>query len=115
MEKEKIDQFLLINGKNFPELMLNQIREKLANVDESKGNMILASEWKSPLVGFLLAFFLGNFGADRFWLGDTTLGIVKLLTCGGAYIWAIIDWFTVFNRTKEANYQKLMRTISNPY
>lgn len=111
MEKEKIDQFLLVNGKNFPELRLSQIRDKFASVDESRGNMILGTEWKSPLVGFILAFFLGNFGADRFWLGDTNLGIAKLLTCGGAYIWTIIDWFSIFNRTKEANFQKLMNNF----
>jgi TM2 domain-containing membrane protein YozV len=31
------------------------------------------------------------FGADRFYLGDIGLGIVKLLTFGGCGIWALID------------------------
>ena len=64
MEKEKIDQFMMINGKFFPELFQQQIRDKLASVDESRANMILGSDWKSPIVGFLLAFFLGSFGAE---------------------------------------------------
>jgi len=40
---------------------------------------------------FLLSYFLGQLGVDRFYLGQTGLGIAKLLTCGGAGFWALID------------------------
>jgi TM2 domain-containing membrane protein YozV len=108
MEKEKIDQFLMVNGKFFPAMVQQQIREKLATLDEAKTTMLMGSEWKNPVVGFLLAFFLGNLGVDRFWLGNNGLGVAKLLTCGGAGIWLLIDLFTIFDRTKNFNYQKLM-------
>ena len=46
---------------------------------------------KSFVTALLLSLFLGGIGADRFYLGYKNLGIIKLITCGGAGIWAIID------------------------
>lgn len=54
------------------------------------GGMVRYSQ-KDQGTAFLLAVFLGTMGADRFYLGQTGLGIAKLLTCGGLGIWAIID------------------------
>jgi len=46
---------------------------------------------KSRSTAILFAMLLGNFGVDRFYLGDIGLGVLKLLTVGGCGIWALID------------------------
>ncbi len=46
---------------------------------------------KQWLVALLLSVLAGTLGVDRMYLGQIGLGILKLLTCGGMGIWALID------------------------
>ena len=46
---------------------------------------------KSKQTALFFSIFTGVLGVDRFYLGYTALGIFKLLTVGGAGIWALID------------------------
>jgi TM2 domain-containing membrane protein YozV len=47
---------------------------------------------KSRLVVTLLAWFLGVFGAHRFYLGKTGTALLMLFTLGGLGIWALVDF-----------------------
>jgi hypothetical protein len=46
---------------------------------------------KDWLTAVLLSLFVGTLGIDRFYLGYTGLGVLKLITLGGCGLWALID------------------------
>ncbi len=46
---------------------------------------------KSRLAAALLCFFLGVFGAHRFYLKKTGTAILMILTLGGLGIWTLVD------------------------
>jgi TM2 domain-containing membrane protein YozV len=55
------------------------------------GGPPVAYSEKSRATAFLLGYWLGFFGADRFYRGQIGLGLLKLFTCGGLMLWAAVD------------------------
>ena len=109
MEQQKADMFIAMNAKYFESGKLGVVQDQLSRIDDSKSILIHSTEFKDPTMMLILSIFVGHLGVDRFMLGQTGLGIAKLLTCGGMGIWTIIDWFTIQKATKEANFEKFMR------
>ena len=66
---------------------------------------------KDWLTAVLLSLFVGWLGIDRFYLGYTGLGIVKLLTLGFFGIWALIDLvLIIMGRLPDSNGLPLRRS-----
>ena len=57
----------------------------------------------NPTVVFGLSVYLGIIGVDRFVLGRPLLGILKLITVGGLYIWYFVDLFIVASAARKRN------------
>jgi TM2 domain-containing membrane protein YozV len=106
MDSQKVDMFMMANGKYFEGHHLNTIREQLLRLDDEKWPMVQMLQFKDPTTALLISIFAGAYGIDRFYIGDTGMGVGKLLTCGGLGIWAIVDWFLIQGATKEKNMEK---------
>jgi TM2 domain-containing membrane protein YozV len=50
---------------------------------------------KSRLAAFLLCWFLGLFGAHRFYVGKVGTGILQLVTLGGLCVWTFVDFIMI--------------------
>lgn len=93
MTQDRIDMYVMTNQKYLPAEKIVFIKQKLMEADESKFQLISAVEFKDPTTILLVSIFLGTLGIDRFMLGETGMGILKLLTAGCCGILTIIDWF----------------------
>jgi TM2 domain-containing membrane protein YozV len=111
MDSQKVDMFIMSNGKFFESYQMNMIRERLLAIDDSKWVMLSTTQFKDPTTTLIVSILVGSLGIDRFMIGDTGLGIGKLLTCGGLGIWAVIDWFLIQKATREKNVQKIQQLL----
>jgi TM2 domain-containing membrane protein YozV len=111
MDSQQVDMFIMTNGKFFESHHIQSIKEKLLSLDDSKWIVLQSMQFKDPTVMLIVSILIGGLGIDRFLIGDTGLGIGKLLTCGGLGIWTIIDWFKIQSATRQKNIQKLQQFL----
>jgi TM2 domain-containing membrane protein YozV len=107
MDAQKVDMYMMANAKFFTPAHINFIREKLLAADDSKWAMINSVDVKDPTTVLIISIFAGTLGIDRFMIGDTGMGVGKLLTLGGCGIWAIVDLFLIQDATRQKNMEKL--------
>jgi len=84
---------------------------------DGSGSWFLATELpgvfsdKDWLATLLISFFVGWFGIDRFYLGYTALGILKLITFGGCGIWYLVDLILIaMGKLDDSEHRPLRRT-----
>lgn len=111
MDAQKVDMYIMSNGKFFEGHQIPNLRDRLLNLDDSKWAMLQSVPLKEPQTALIISLFLGQMGVDRFFIGDTGAGIGKLLTCGGFGIWTIIDWFSIQTATRKKNLEKIQQYI----
>ena len=112
MNQQQVDLFLAVRGKYFQPEHLPYIREQLLATDESKAQALNYLEFQDPTLMLIISILGGAIGLDRFLLGDTTMGVLKLITAGGCGIWAIVDLFLIMGLTRTKNFFTLDQFLS---
>ena len=84
MDSQKVDLFLAANQKFFSPTQILTIKDRLLALDDDKFTLINALDYKDPTMMIIVSVFAGSLGIDRFMLGDTGYGVLKLLTCVAA-------------------------------
>ncbi len=77
-----------VTEASFP---ITEINNELVNIDQPVEPPVSEPDW--PL--FIVCFLVGGLGIHRFMMGDTTNGILMLLTLGGCGIWTLIDLINI--------------------
>ena len=124
MTKENVNQLMMSLSGKIPEEKAILLKQKLENASDNAVANIASMNLHNPTHILLFSIFLGVFGVDRFMIGDTGVGIAKLLlgwlTCG---IWPIIDIlykdernlerevFITYKRAKEKNCSKIFLAL----
>ena len=101
MTQEQVNLFLAVRGKYFEPEHLPYIREQLLATDESKVQALNYLEFQDPTLLLIVSI-----------LGDTTMGVLKLITGGGCGIWAIVDLFLIMGLTRKKNFFTLDQFLS---
>ena len=111
MQKETVNNYIIANQKFFPEEKIALLKEKLETAEDDKLTTISSVKMYDPTTILLVSIFLGSLGIDRFMLGETGMGVLKLLTLGCCGILTIVDWFTVSKKAKEKNFANVIAII----
>lgn len=111
MNAQSVQQFLLVHGNKFPRHSIQRLHQNLLAADENTSQLLASTSLKRPDTALLLSILTGSLGIDRFYVGDTMLGVVKLVTAGGCGIWWLLDLFFIRAAARQNNLGRFMRNL----
>ncbi|MBF0577889.1 TM2 domain-containing protein [Dysgonomonas sp. GY617] len=113
MNENDIILFTINNQNKFPSHRLSIIKERLEGMTSQESIIATSLDYQDTSMIICLSVLVGYLGIDRMMIGQVLLGVIKLITFGGCFIWTIIDWFIIGNLTKEYNYNMFMSYVNN--
>ncbi|MDR1182937.1 MAG: TM2 domain-containing protein [Bacteroidales bacterium] len=100
------------NRNNFEAADFSVVKQKINSISGDKLQPVFNASFRNPTNMLILAIF----NLERFWLGSTFMGLLKLALCffwGLGLIWWFIDLITVKKRTYKYNIQKFSKIVSS--
>lgn len=112
LTEQQVEQLIAAYGERVPISCLSSLREMLLSTTMSYSEVqVVLMQMKDPIISLILSIVVGYLGIDRFYVDDIGLGIIKLITCGGLYIWWLVDIFLIMGKTRMRNYERLTQDI----
>lgn len=112
LTEQQVEQLIAAYGERVPISCLSSLREMLMSTTMSYSEVqVVFMQMKDPIISLILSIVVGYLGIDRFYVGDIGLGVIKLITCGGLYIWWLIDIFLIMGKTRMRNYERLTQVL----
>lgn len=112
MEKNNVNATFLQYQDLIPQEQKLNFKRSLEKADDNCIDNLMMVKTYNPMLILICSIFLGGFGIDRFLIGDTALGVCKLLfgwlTLG---IWPLIDIFFSYQTAKEKNLFNLLSVL----
>jgi TM2 domain-containing membrane protein YozV len=102
---------MMQNGKKFTTADIMIIKQQLESLTPEQIQLLATGDYLDPTVNVIVSVLVGSLGIDRFLIGQTGWGILKLLTGGALGVWTIVDWFQISGLTKEANMEKFNENL----
>lgn len=85
------------------EMQILALKHDLTDQERMQFDVQMAARERAPSTALILSVLLGYFGVDRFYVGSVGLGLLKLFTGGGFFIWWLIDIFLISGVARRRN------------
>ncbi len=112
MEKNNVDLTFMQYQDLIPDEQKLNFKRSLERADDKSMDNLMMVKTYNPMIVLICSIFLGSLGVDRFLIGDTGLGVCKLLfgwlTFG---IWPLVDIFFSYKSAKEKNLFNLLSVL----
>lgn len=110
MEPIQAERLVKMNLDRLDSARYDELMDRLVYMEYNQA-AYLFTKLKTPSTATILSVVLGGWAIDRFYIGDWILGILKILTCGGCFIWWIADWFLIGSATRSNNTKKILSEL----
>ncbi len=110
-KKALITHFLIEHKNYFDEFDLAVLKSDLYSLSLEELHFFLRTDFVNPNVNLGVSLLTGGLGLDRLVIGQTSAGLLKLITCGGFGVWTVVDWFQIQHLTREYNFKQAEEVI----